>query len=93
MKYLLVIAVVVLVLWLLTVQRRRQVGRSDDEGRDRGENAAPAPQRASTPPAASPTMVSCAHCGVHLPQSEAVTAGALHYCGSQHRDAGPAPPR
>lgn len=93
MKYLLVIAVVVLVLWLLTAQRRRQVDRSDDEARDRGENAAPAPGRASTPAAASPTMVRCAHCGVHLPQAEAVTAGALHYCSPQHRDAGPAQSR
>lgn len=90
MKYLLVVAVVVLVLWLLTAQRRRQVGRGDDDGRDRGKPAGPAPQRESPPQAASSTMVRCAHCGVHLPQAEAVASGPLNYCSPQHRDAGPA---
>jgi uncharacterized protein len=38
-------------------------------------------------------MVSCAHCGVHLPRSEALAARSLHYCSAAHRDArGDAPP-
>jgi uncharacterized protein len=32
-------------------------------------------------------MVSCAHCGVHLPRSEALGARSLHYCSAAHRDA------
>jgi uncharacterized protein len=32
-------------------------------------------------------MVSCAHCGVHLPRSEALAARSLHYCSAAHRDA------
>lgn len=34
-------------------------------------------------------MVSCAHCGVHLPRSEALAARSLHYCSAAHRDAPP----
>ena len=43
------------------------------------------------PPAAPTTqdMVTCAHCGVHLPRSEALTAGGHSYCSAAHRDAGP----
>jgi uncharacterized protein len=35
-------------------------------------------------------MVRCAHCGIHLPADEALSAGALHYCGPEHRLRGPA---
>lgn len=39
-------------------------------------------------------MVTCAHCGVHLPRSEALAARSLHYCSAAHRDApDDAPPR
>jgi uncharacterized protein len=34
-------------------------------------------------------MVVCAHCGVHLPRSEALLAQGRAYCGALHRDAGP----
>ncbi len=34
-------------------------------------------------------MVTCAHCGVHLPQSDSVSQGAQYYCGDEHRVAGP----
>jgi uncharacterized protein len=30
-------------------------------------------------------MVSCSHCGVFLPQSEAVTSGGQHFCCDEHR--------
>jgi uncharacterized protein len=44
------------------------------------------------PPAARPDpqtekMVVCAHCGVHLPESDGVAAGELHYCSEAHRQA------
>ncbi len=35
-------------------------------------------------------MRQCAHCGVHLPASDAVSAGGRDYCSLAHRDAGPA---
>jgi uncharacterized protein len=30
-------------------------------------------------------MVACAHCGVHIPESEAVHDGDSHYCSEEHR--------
>jgi uncharacterized protein len=36
--------------------------------------------------ASTEKMVSCAHCGIHLPLSESVQGtGALHFCGEEHR--------
>jgi uncharacterized protein len=35
-------------------------------------------------------MRQCAHCGVHLPASESVSAGGRDYCSKEHRDAGSA---
>lgn len=35
-------------------------------------------------------MVTCAHCGVHLPSSDAITrADRTHYCSTEHRHLGP----
>ena len=34
-------------------------------------------------------LVSCAHCGVHLPRSEARTAGERLYCSEEHARLGP----
>jgi uncharacterized protein len=36
-------------------------------------------------------MVTCANCGVHLPQSDSVAEGARFYCNDEHRLAGPKP--
>jgi uncharacterized protein len=30
-------------------------------------------------------MVACAHCGVHIPESEAVREGDRYFCGEEHR--------
>lgn len=32
-------------------------------------------------------MVRCAHCGVHLPQADALLSQGRPYCSSAHRDA------
>jgi uncharacterized protein len=34
-------------------------------------------------------MVTCAQCGVHLPQSDSIAEGARFYCTEEHRIAGP----
>jgi uncharacterized protein len=48
------------------------------------------PPPAAVRPATAPqAMVECAHCGLHLPRSEALAQGAQHYCCSAHRSAGP----
>ncbi len=30
------------------------------------------------------SMVACAHCGVHLPESEAIQKNGKHYCCEEH---------
>ncbi|MDR2450891.1 MAG: hypothetical protein LBE85_03785 [Candidatus Accumulibacter sp.] len=30
-------------------------------------------------------MVQCARCGIHLPESESIRDGAVHYCCHEHR--------
>lgn len=46
---------------------------------------------AARPPEERPAevMVVCAHCGVHLPESESLMAGELRYCSRSHLEAGP----
>jgi uncharacterized protein len=38
-------------------------------------------------------MVACAHCGLHVPASEALMLDDRPYCSAQHRDSGPKDPR
>lgn len=45
--------------------------------------------RNTAAPPAQENMVVCAHCGVHLPQSDSIAAGARFYCTEEHRIAGP----
>jgi uncharacterized protein len=41
------------------------------------------------PPAGTAELVSCAHCGVNLPRSDARSAGGRHYCSEEHWRLGP----
>lgn len=78
MKYLLVIAVVLLILGLARTKRR--------------VDAKPARRAAAADKPAPEAMVRCAHCGVHLPRREALAgAGSGLYCSEAHRLAGPVP--
>ncbi len=45
--------------------------------------------RKETPPStdAPQDMARCAHCGIHLPQSEAVRGEKGLYCSAEHRSA------
>jgi uncharacterized protein len=78
LRYLLLIA---FVYWVYSLLRRAAAGRGAGGARQAAEHAAPT--------AAQEFMVSCAHCGVHLPQSDSVSAAGRFYCGEQHRIAGP----
>lgn len=73
MKYLLVIAVVWVALWLWRQGRRAELG----------ERRPPA----ASPPGLPQAMVQCGHCGLHLPASEAVKGGHASYCSAAHRQA------
>lgn len=50
----------------------------------------PPPDAARGKPPGAATMLSCAHCGLHVPASEAVLdAVGRPFCGEAHRLAGP----
>lgn len=71
MKYLLILLLVWVIVW--AVKR----GRTPRQPQD------PAKSAASTPS----EMVSCAQCGLHLPQEEAVLGQQGLYCSTEHRTA------
>ncbi|KCB22556.1 PP0621 family protein [Bordetella hinzii] len=52
-----------------------------------------APRKPAAPPAAraAEPMVRCAHCGIHLPRSEALLLNGRTWCGQEHARLGPAP--
>jgi uncharacterized protein len=80
LKVLIIALAVALLLWLLFGRTARD-GKKPGSGRRDGQGGAE-------------EMVTCAHCGVHLPRSEALAARSLHYCSAAHRDVkGDAPPR
>jgi uncharacterized protein len=79
MKYLLVLAVLLVAFYIWRHNR-------ESEARDRAEEAArKAPPKPPAPPAA---MTTCRHCGLHLPASEAVRGILGDYCGQAHRRLG-----
>lgn len=74
MKYLLLIAIALLVLWVL--RQQRTTAKQNREGTARPPQAAPA----------TPTeIVECRQCGLHLPRSEAIAGQQALYCGEAHR--------
>ena len=98
MKYLLVLLVVGVGLWLLSARfRAGSKGPKDPQGsqgvaRSGGGPAAPG-SSGEKPPGQSPSgeprqVVACGHCGVHLPADEAVYADQVPYCGAEHLQAG-----
>ncbi len=78
MKFFLLLAAFFVVIWLMRGGRRRVP-------------PSPPPQAPVVPPAGAPSasesIVACVHCGLHLPQSEAVTGEVGWFCGDAHRQA------
>jgi uncharacterized protein len=71
MKYLIGLVVILAAIWAF--KRSRRVVKP--------------PAEKATPPATPSHMVGCAHCGLHLPQEEAVTGAKGLYCSTEHRAA------
>lgn len=70
MKYLLVLAVVMVAVWIWRNNRL-------------SDHTPPRPKRAAL---RKPTpMVACLHCGTHLPEGEAVKGPRGAYCCAEHR--------
>lgn len=71
MKWLVLIAVVLIVLWLLKPRRVRERPAASSSARG------PLPEN----------MVRCEHCGVHLPAGDALPGRSGVFCGEAHRAA------
>ena len=73
MKFLLLILLLALVFFMLGAKRARP----------------PVAKKSAEPPAELPPqdMVSCAQCGLHLPQSEALPGRGGVFCSAAHRQA------
>lgn len=87
-KYLVLLAVVGAVIWWL---RRARPGDEPPRPRAGAAESKGKSDAASSAENAKPTlMLACAHCGVHLPQADALTdAAGRPFCGEAHRLAGP----
>jgi uncharacterized protein len=87
LRVLLLVVLAVVVLWWLMGRARRDDPPRTGRGADA---AAKKTTRSARSPALPAEIVSCAHCGLHLPRPEAVVdeAGRL-YCDEEHRRAGP----
>jgi uncharacterized protein len=84
MKYLLVLLVIGIGLWMVAKRLR-------GPAEPRAPHTPHAPN-GSKKTAAPAEMVECAHCGLHLPASDAVLDGRHVYCGEAHRRLGPRAP-
>ena len=71
MKFALLILAIVALLWLLRGARR---------------NVSPPPKK-EAPSTEPQAMLSCAHCGLHLPRDEALPGRGGVFCGEAHRKA------
>ena len=71
MKYLLLFALIGLLFWWLKMQRRDRNNTQDDASQTNKAQH----------------MVRCAHCDLHLPQSDALEGSLGFYCSASHRAA------
>jgi uncharacterized protein len=46
---------------------------------------APRASSSTPPPPATPKLVQCAHCGIHVSETQAVRSGARCYCSTEHQ--------
>jgi uncharacterized protein len=58
--------------------------------RSRRAADASAPKPPPAPLALPQHMLACAHCGIHIPQAEALMSDGHAYCSDQHQRSGPA---
>jgi uncharacterized protein len=74
MKFALFVLAIMVLLWLLRSTVRRRM-------------PPPAQKPAPTPSTSAEAMLSCAHCGLHLPRNEALPGRGGVFCGDAHRKA------
>lgn len=84
MRNLLLFVLILVGVWWL---RRAFGSKSRGGGRASGSRAGQG--KASAGEGAMERMVECAHCGVHVPESEGVSDAGRFYCSEAHRRLGP----
>lgn len=72
MKLILLLAVLAIAIWYWLVQRKNPTDSTETR----------------TPPGTAENIVVCAHCHLHVPESEAIQAEGRHYCCEEHRKLG-----
>ncbi len=77
MKYLLVLAVVLVAIYIWRNNRRL--------GNDGGTGKPGRPAGKPRKPTGPTVMVACPHCGTHLPETEAIKGRDGAYCSDEHR--------
>ena len=80
MKYLLVIAVVLVAFYIWRHNRRAEA-----QERAEAEQQANRQRPSRRTPVVPSAMVTCRHCGLHLPAPDAVKGSLGFYCGPEHR--------
>lgn len=87
MRLWLLLALVLVIVWVYRSRFRNNHHHQHNHDHTSADLAARDASRTScaTKAGAGEAMVSCAHCGVFLPASEAVSQAGLQFCGSQHR--------
>ena len=76
MKFFLLLVLFFVVVWLFRGGRRRG---------ERGTPPQPSVAPSDDAQSSSESIVACMHCGLHLPQGEAVSGDAGWFCGDAHR--------
>ncbi|HMN84278.1 MAG TPA: PP0621 family protein [Burkholderiaceae bacterium] len=75
---------------LVVISQRKQQARQAGRGQPgAGAGAGAGDAREPRAVGQGELMVRCAHCGIYLPQSEALAGGEHRYCSAAHRAAGP----
>lgn len=80
-----------LILWLVVAAIVIYIGRQYNRMRAQARTQAPSNNAAPAASLPGERMVQCAHCGIYLPQSEAIKTGGHTWCSPEHASLGPAP--
>ena len=89
-KLLFWVVLIIAVLFVARIAARMAAARQADDS-PKARRSAPSPAAPAAPgPAAPESMVRCAHCGIHLPRSEAVLQNGMTWCSVDHAKLGPA---
>lgn len=78
MKYLLVLVIAFVVIWIWKSERRADIGEKSKAARDRKAGK-------SNQKMVATEVVACDVCGLHLPRQDALTGPGGVYCSDAHR--------